>query len=137
VAAIDIRKLRPPDLCRLLNSTPLGEVIGEREIYRHRTRVGFRIGDGRHIDLFRYAAWLLEVRHTPRPPGDADPYATLKKRSRARNAALSLAQLPHPLYFFPVFSGVARIFQSLQVAIGGVIQVRRERMISSGTFSKR
>jgi hypothetical protein len=89
--AIDIQNLRPAELCRLLNSTPLGEVIGEREIYRHRTRVGFRIGDGRHIDLFRYVTWLVEVRHTPRPKTDADPYGSLKERARARNAALSLA----------------------------------------------
>ena len=61
--AIDPRKLRPSELCRLLNSTPLGEVINERQLYRHRTRAGFRIGDGRHVDLFRYVAWLVEVRH--------------------------------------------------------------------------
>ena len=49
--AIDPRKLRPSDLCRLLNSTPLGEVISERQLYRHRSRAGFRIGDGKTVDL--------------------------------------------------------------------------------------
>lgn len=88
---IDPRKLRPSDLCRLLNSTPLGEVINERQLYRHRTRAGFRIGDGRQIDLFRYVAWLVHVRHTPRPKPEGDPYETVKERARARNAALSLA----------------------------------------------
>ncbi len=39
--AIDPRKLRPSELCRLLNSTPLGEVINERQLYRHRSRAGF------------------------------------------------------------------------------------------------
>ncbi len=102
MAAIDIRKLRPAELCRLLNSTPLGEVIGEREVYRHRTRAGFRIGDGRHIDLFRYVAWLMEVYHAPKAPADVDPYGTMKERARARNAALSLAgrdigELPDPV----------------------------------------
>ena len=89
--AIDPRKLRPSELCRLLNSTPLGEVINERQLYRHRTRAGFRIGDGRQIDLFRYVAWLVQVRHDPRPEPEGDPYETLKERARARNAALSLA----------------------------------------------
>jgi hypothetical protein len=91
VAAIDIRKLRPSELCKLLNSTPMGEVISERQLHRHRVRAGYRIGDGRHVDLFRYAAWLVEVRHTPRPEPAGDPYEELKERARARNAALSLA----------------------------------------------
>ncbi len=70
---IDVRRLRPSDLTRLLNSTPLGEVIGERQLHRHRTRAGFRLGDGRHVDLFRYAAWLVEIRHQPRPEPEGDP----------------------------------------------------------------
>jgi hypothetical protein len=87
--AIDPRKLRPGELCRLLNSTPLGEVISERQLYRHRMRAGFRVGDGRHVDLLRYVAWLVDVFHEPKPEPDTDPYATLKERSRARNAAIA------------------------------------------------
>ena len=89
--ASDPRKLRPSELCRLLNSTPLGEVISERQLFRHRTRAGFRIGDGKTVDLLRYVAWLVHVRHEPKPKPDTDPYETLKDRARARNAALSLA----------------------------------------------
>ena len=89
--ANDPRKLRPSELCRLLNSTPLGEVINERQLHRHRTRAGLRIGDARHVDLVRYVAWLVEVRHTPRPEPQGDPYEKLKQRARARNIALSLA----------------------------------------------
>ena len=88
---IDPRQLRPTELVRLLNSTPLGEVISERQLLRHRSRAGFRIGDARHVDLFRYVAWLVAVRHEPRPEPEADPYGLLKERARARNAALSLA----------------------------------------------
>jgi hypothetical protein len=83
--------LRPSELCRLVNSTPLGTVLDERQLHRHRTRAGFRIGDGRHVDLFRYAAWLVELRHTPRPQAEGDPYEKLKARAAARNKALSLA----------------------------------------------
>jgi hypothetical protein len=89
--AINPRHLKPGELCRLLNSTPLGEVISERQLYRDRQRAGFRVGDGKHVDLFRYVAWLVQIRHEPKPEPDGDPYATLKERARARNAALSLA----------------------------------------------
>ena len=81
--ATDPRKLRPSELCRLLNSTPLGEVINERQLHRHRSRAGMRIGDARHVDLLRYVAWLVEIRHTPRPEPDGDPYEKLKERARA------------------------------------------------------
>jgi transposase-like protein len=66
----DPRKLRLSELCRLLNSTPLGEVINERQLQRHRTRAGLRIGDARHVDLVRYVAWLVQVRHAPKPKAD-------------------------------------------------------------------
>jgi hypothetical protein len=75
-----------------LNSTPLGEVIGERQLRRHRTRAGRRVGDAGHIDLVRYAAWLVRARHDrPADAHEGDPYGALKDRARARNAALSLA----------------------------------------------
>lgn len=88
---IDPRKLRPSELCRLLNSTVLGEVINERQLHRHRVRAGLRIGDARHVDLVRYVAWLIQVHHSPKHPPDADPYGSMKERARARNVALSLA----------------------------------------------
>lgn len=87
--AIDPRRLRPGELCRLLNSTPLGEVIGERQLYRHRTRAGFRIGDGRRVDLVRYVAWLLHERHAPKPEKAGPDYGAHREQSRARNAAIS------------------------------------------------
>jgi hypothetical protein len=89
--ATDPRKLRPSELCRLLNSTPLGEVINERQLHRHRTRAGMRIGDARHVDLLRYVAWLVELRHTPKAEPEGDPYEKLKDRARARNVALAIA----------------------------------------------
>ena len=89
--ATDPRKLRPSELCRLLNSTALGEVINERQLHRHRTRAGLRIGDARFVDLLRYAAWLVEHRHAPKPEPDSDPYEKLKERARARNVALAIA----------------------------------------------
>jgi hypothetical protein len=51
----------------LLNSTPLGEVINQGRFQRHRTQAGLRIGDARHVDLVRYVAWLVQVRHATKP----------------------------------------------------------------------
>ncbi|KAA0215778.1 MAG: hypothetical protein DYG94_06435 [Leptolyngbya sp. PLA3] len=95
MATIDPRNLKPSEACRLLNSTPLGEVIGERQLHRHRTRAGFRIGDGKTVDLFRYAAWLVALRHAPKPeptsPEGLTGYDAERERQRARAAALSLS----------------------------------------------
>jgi hypothetical protein len=66
----DPRKLKPSELCRLLNSTPLGEVVVEGTIRRHRSAAGMRIGDSKHVDLIRYAAWLFHQRHTPKPKNE-------------------------------------------------------------------
>ena len=90
--AIDPRNLKPSDLARLLNSTPLGTVIDERQLYRHRMHAGFRIGDGKHVDLLRYVAWLIEQRNTPKKVVDpVIDYEKLKARQAARNRAKSEA----------------------------------------------
>lgn len=61
-------RLRPSELCRLLNSTPLGEVVSEVHIRNHRSRAGMRIGDHRHVNLVSYAVWLIREKNTPRKP---------------------------------------------------------------------
>jgi hypothetical protein len=87
---IDPRKLRPSELCRLLNSTPLGEVINERQLHHQRTRAGLRIGDARHVDLIRYVAWLVQVRHAPRAePAGAAPAAPALAEAAQGAAALA------------------------------------------------
>jgi len=87
--AIDVRQLRPSMLTRMLNSTPLGEVLGDRQLRRHRNRAGYRIGDETHVDLLRYAAWLLWTRHNPEPEPETRDYEAMKEAARARNAELS------------------------------------------------
>ncbi|QOJ01036.1 MAG: phage terminase large subunit family protein [Phycisphaeraceae bacterium] len=97
--AIDPRQLKPGELARLLNSTPLGEVISERQLHRHRTRAGFRVaadGDAGRVDLFRYVAWLVTTRHealaeATRQPEGLTGYEAMKERARLRNAMLSLS----------------------------------------------
>ncbi|MCA9253131.1 MAG: phage terminase large subunit family protein [Phycisphaerales bacterium] len=93
--AIDPRKLRPTELVRLLNSTALGEVISERQLHRHRARAGFRVGDGRTLDLLRYAAWLrvtIEERRSKKDASDSTgvtSYDAHRERARQRNMAMS------------------------------------------------
>jgi len=90
--AIDPSKLKPSDVTRLLNSTSLGTVIGDRQFYTHRQRAGFRISpDGRTINLFKYLAWLVDERHGPQPEQNTRDYEAMKEAARARNAALSAA----------------------------------------------
>ena len=86
---IDPRKLRPGEMCRLLNSTPAGEVITERQLRRYRTRAGLRLGEGPHLDFLRFVAWVMEVRHGPKPePGRPAP-----PPSQLTEAALGAAAL--------------------------------------------
>jgi hypothetical protein len=74
-----------------VNSSPLGEVLNERQLHRHRSRAGLRIGDGRLVDLLRYVAWLAYERHVPKPESVGDPYERMKEKARARNVALAIA----------------------------------------------
>ncbi|MGH7143919.1 MAG: hypothetical protein ACREJ2_07240, partial [Planctomycetota bacterium] len=84
--ALDTKNLKPGDLARLLNSSQLGAVIDERQLYRHRVRAGFRVGDGRRMDLLRYVAWLFDEKHTPKPVVDpAVAYEAMKQAQAQRN----------------------------------------------------
>jgi hypothetical protein len=84
---INPRQLRPIELCRLLNSTPLGEVINEQQLRCQRTRAGLRIGDARHVDLIRYVAWLVQVRHVPKPESAGAPPPPPELAEAAQGAA--------------------------------------------------
>jgi hypothetical protein len=84
---IDPRKLRPSELCRLLNSTPLGEVIKQSQLQRHRTQAGLRIGDARHVDLARYVAWLVQVRQAQKPVTNGVPPTVMALAEAAQGAA--------------------------------------------------
>ncbi len=89
--AIDPRHLKPSELVRLLNSTPLGEVTSERQLYRDRQRAGYRVGEGTRVDLVRYTAWLAWERHNPEPEQPAESYDHHKDRTARRSAELSAA----------------------------------------------
>jgi hypothetical protein len=86
----DPRQLRPTELCRLLNSTPLGEVIRQRQMQEQRVQAGLRIGTHKHVDLFRYVAWLVQERHHQAP--QAQIRSSIDLTQLAQDVALSVNQ---------------------------------------------
>jgi len=96
---LDPRHLKPADLVRLLNGTPLGEVLTERRLYRHRQQGGRRIAgdaEARTVDLLRYAGWLCEQIDGPRAeaapslgPLAAEGYEAIREEARSRRAGIS------------------------------------------------
>jgi len=83
--ASDPRQLRPGELCRLLNSTPLGEVISERQLHRHRTRAGLRICSGddqQRIDALPRLVGHHEAVSAPTVDAAPCPYSSPSRRLR-------------------------------------------------------
>ncbi|HOA76020.1 MAG TPA: phage terminase large subunit family protein [Phycisphaerae bacterium] len=86
----DPRQLRVAEAVRLLNSTPVGEVVQPHVVYRHLNRAAYKIGDGRRIDLVRYAAWLFHARRETFEPGWTETdYERHKEAVNARSRAAS------------------------------------------------
>lgn len=57
---------RPSSLVQLLNSTGLGEVISERQLFRQRKRAPKITSGTKRVDLLAYCAWLHLQRHKPK-----------------------------------------------------------------------
>jgi hypothetical protein len=87
---INPARLRPIDLTRLVNSTPLGAVLSDRQLRRHREMAGFKVSDdgGHSVNLIKYTAWLRDLFHqrVVIPPMD---YEAMKEAARLRNLAKS------------------------------------------------
>jgi 5-methylcytosine-specific restriction endonuclease McrA len=66
---------RPGELVRLLNSTPLGDVVSERQLSLHRRRAKLSLGEARRVNLLVYIAWLAHQRpmRGGRPRGKVGP----------------------------------------------------------------
>ena len=85
-------KLKPIEIVRIVNTTPLMAVLNDRQLRRHRDRAGFRISEdgGQTVNLFKYAAWLrseLMLRQSMTPL----TYEEKKNAARNRNLALAMA----------------------------------------------
>lgn len=90
---INPSSLRPIEVARLLNSTPLGFVLEQSRIYRDFNRVGFRVAaadNSRNINLLKYIAFLYDRKHAaPDPSGRS--YDERRDAERSRQAEQSLA----------------------------------------------
>jgi len=94
---LDIGKLTPTELIRLVNSTPLGPVLSPTKVNRQMNRAGYRIGDGRRIHLAKYASWLAGDIDKPKTSKQsvADARAAeLAAKNAARRAAQDIGPLP-------------------------------------------
>lgn len=92
---LDPRNLRPTAFARLLNSTPLGTVMTGAQLHEMRTRAGYRIGDDKHVDLIRAAAYMAdEVHGGDAPWGEEEGtgqsgYDAHRERAAQRNRKMS------------------------------------------------
>ena len=90
-------KIPPGQLTPLLNSTPLGQVLGERQLGRNLQQVGYRIAgdrDAKTVNLFKFAAWQvdkLEEKGARKASTGAGGYEAHKAAASARSAAASAA----------------------------------------------
>jgi hypothetical protein len=75
--------LRACELVRLLNSTPLGAILNDRQLYRHRQEAPWVQCGKHHIDFLRYVAFLFDRRHRPKP----------RRRRGCGREVLTLAEL--------------------------------------------
>ena len=89
----DARSLQVAQAVRLLNSTPLGEVVRPYTLYRYQNRAGYRIGDGKRIDVVKFTAWLFHERFTESTLDldlGGNGYEGAKDSANRRNRELSL-----------------------------------------------
>lgn len=59
---LGLQPMRATHLLALLNSTPLGSVINDRQLRRHRHRAGHCFDIRGRVDLAAYVAWLIADR---------------------------------------------------------------------------
>ena len=93
---VNVKKMKPVEMVRFLNSTELGTVTTAAMVYRHFSEAGYRIAsteDSRCLSFYRYAAWLIDRRNTPPQTAEANPnaYEAHREAAAQRQADLSLA----------------------------------------------
>ena len=89
---VNVRKMKPVELVRFLNSTELGTVMSAARVYRHFAEAGYRIAsteDSRCLSFYRYAAWLIDRRNST-PAAAPCGYDAHREAAAQRQAELSL-----------------------------------------------
>ena len=89
---VNVRKMKPVEMVRFLNSTELGTVMSAAMVYRHFAEAGYRIAsteDSRCLSFYRYAAWLIDRRNNA-PASAPGGYDAHREAAAQRQAELSL-----------------------------------------------
>ncbi len=116
--------MRPTHLVRTLNGAGRGEVISERQLYRHRERAGTVMCRGRKVDVIAYAAWLtvtVTSQRQPKPlrgPVRTSHILRLLERQEYRCALTGRRLSPDTAaldHIFPVSRGGAHRIENAQV----------------------
>ena len=89
---LDINQLTQSQLLQLVNHTPVGQILDRAKVRRQMDMAAYRIGDGQHINLVRYIAWLAREWEKPRNGVGATGRAlyngnnVVRQRSRTRSS---------------------------------------------------
>lgn len=90
---VNVKKMKPVEMVRFLNSTELGTAISAAMVYRHFSEAGYRIAsteDTRCLSFYRYAAWLIDKRNNT-PDSTPGGYEAHRESAAQRQSELSLA----------------------------------------------
>lgn len=90
---VNVKKMKPVEMVRFLNSTELGTTISAAMVYRHFSEAGYRIAsteDTRCLSFYRYAAWLIDKRNNT-PASTPGGYEAHRESAAQRQSELSLA----------------------------------------------
>ena len=81
---------KPGEFCQLINSTSSGEVLTDSQLRRQRNQAGLRIGTGSRIDMLKYTAWLVGLRHLKKGESTS---TRLDERTNLHDAARGAAAI--------------------------------------------
>jgi len=95
--AIDVNNLTQIQLLRLMNATPLGNVLSQNQLRWQMNSAAYRIGDGKHINLVRYVSWLAREYEKPKQQKQSVDESRLKdliSKNAARKEAQDIGEIP-------------------------------------------
>ena len=89
---LNLSKVKPTEMVRLMNSTDLGTVVSSTQIYRHFDQGGYRVAsreDSRCMNFYSYVAWLVDRHNTP-DEGEPQGYDAVRADAARRSSERSL-----------------------------------------------
>ena len=89
---LNLSKVKPTEMVRLMNSTDLGTVVSSTQMYRHFDQGGYRVScreDSRFMNFYSYVAWLVDRHNTPDEDGPQG-YDAVRADAARRSSERSL-----------------------------------------------